>query len=242
MASIVSLIFILFLIPGVIYGVVAGTVTSSKDIIDGISKAMTTMAYYLVIMFFIAQFIYAFGQSKLGILLSVEGAELLQAAALPQALTITGIVLISGILNLFVGSASAKWALLAPIFVSMLMELGISPDLTQATPRKPPHSAVVVFRCGLVGVGCREMTYSKSQAVLVIAARCLRHFLTVHSEQVRSHGSLRLLQNGGENQRLLNKKTPTSYAGRGVLFRSLAMTYSHMGKPHTTIGDASFHY
>src|SRR5690606_4039538 len=61
MGSIVPLIFLLFLIPGVVYGVMAGTVKSSKDVINGMSKAMTGMAYYLVIMFFIAQFIYAFG-------------------------------------------------------------------------------------------------------------------------------------------------------------------------------------
>jgi aminobenzoyl-glutamate transport protein len=107
MASIVSLIFVLFLIPGIIYGVVAGTVKSSKDIIDGMTKAMTGMAYYLVIMFFIAQFIFSFSQSNLGILLAVEGAEFLKAAALPQTLTITGIVFITATLNLFVGSASA---------------------------------------------------------------------------------------------------------------------------------------
>ena len=55
MGSIVSLIFVLFLIPGVVYGYQAGTVKSAKDVITGMSKSMETMAYYLVIMFFIAQ-------------------------------------------------------------------------------------------------------------------------------------------------------------------------------------------
>jgi aminobenzoyl-glutamate transport protein len=157
MASIVSLIFVLFLIPGVVYGVVAGTVTSSRDVIVGMSKAMESMAYYLVIMFFIAQFIFAFAQSNLGVLLALEGAAALKAMGLPGALTITGIVILTGLLNLFVGSASAKWALLAPIFVPMLMELGISPDLTQAayrvgdsttniiTPLMPYFPLVVVY-------------------------------------------------------------------------------------------------
>lgn len=157
MGSIVSLIFILFLIPGVVYGYAAGTVNSAKDIINGMSKSMETMAYYLVIMFFIAQFIFAFSQSNLGILLALKGAAVLKAAALPSALTIVGIILLTGLLNLFVGSASAKWALLAPIFVPMLMELGISPDLTQAayrvgdsttniiTPLMPYFPLVVVY-------------------------------------------------------------------------------------------------
>lgn len=157
MEAIVPLIFLFFLLPGVVYGVMAGTITSSRDVIDGMSKTMQTMAYYLVIMFFIAQFIYAFGQSNLGILLALSGAQWLQAMGLPAAMTITGVVLLTGLLNLFVGSASAKWALLAPILVPMLMELGISPDLTQAayrvgdsttniiTPLMPYFPLVVVY-------------------------------------------------------------------------------------------------
>lgn len=144
MGSIVPLIFILFLLPGTVYGVRAGTVKSSRDIIEGMTKAMNSMAYYLVIMFFIAQFIYAFGQSNLGILLALKGAAALKALALPSALTIVGIILLTGVLNLFVGSASAKWALLAPIFVPMLMELGISPDLAQAAYRVGDSSTNII--------------------------------------------------------------------------------------------------
>jgi aminobenzoyl-glutamate transport protein len=157
MQSIVPLIFLIFLIPGVVYGYAAGTVKSSRDIIQGMAKAMSGMGYYLVIMFFIAQFIAAFGASNLGVLLALEGAALLQALALPSAVTVVGIILLTAFINLFVGSASAKWALLAPIFVPMLMQLGISPDLTQAayrvgdsstniiTPLMPYFPLVVVF-------------------------------------------------------------------------------------------------
>ncbi|REL30101.1 AbgT family transporter [Thalassotalea euphylliae] len=157
MQSIVPLIFLLFLIPGLVYGIIIGKIRTTKDFIQGMSKAMSDMGYYLVIMFFIAQFIYAFGQSNLGILLAVKGAEALKALALPGGVTITGIIILTGFINLFVGSASAKWALLAPIFVPMLMQLGISPDLAQAayrigdsstniiTPLMPYFPLVVVF-------------------------------------------------------------------------------------------------
>lgn len=157
MKSIVPLIFFLFLIPGLVYGLVIGKIKTSKDFVEGMSKAMSGMGYYLVIMFFIAQFIYAFGQSNLGILLAVEGAALLKAMALPGGVTIAGIIFLTGFINLFVGSASAKWALLAPIFIPMLMQLGISPDLAQAayrigdsstniiTPLMPYFPLVVVF-------------------------------------------------------------------------------------------------
>ena len=89
-----------------------------------ILEVAKTGAYDLVIMFFIAQFICAFSQSNLGVLLALKGA-----AALPSVLTIVGMILLTDLLNLFVDSASAKWALLAPIFVPMLMELG-----TRTTP------------------------------------------------------------------------------------------------------------
>jgi aminobenzoyl-glutamate transport protein len=180
MASIVSLIFVLFLLPAVVYGVRAGTVNSSRDIIEGMTKAMHSMAYYLVIMFFIAQFIYAFGQSNLGVLLALEGAALLQALGLPGALTITGIILLTGLLNLFVGSASAKWALLAPIFVPMLMELGISPDLAQAAYRVGDSTTNIITPLmpyfPLVVVYCQR--YIKSTGIGTVTAMMLPYSVT----------------------------------------------------------------
>ena len=144
MRSIVALIFLMFVIPGVVYGIAAKTVKSSKDIIDGMTKAMHGMAYYLVIMFFIAQFVYAFGESNLGVLLALQGAAGLQVLALPAAVTLVGIVLLTAFINLFVGSATGKWGLLAPIFVPMLMALGISPDLTQAAYRVGDSSTNII--------------------------------------------------------------------------------------------------
>ncbi len=157
MRSIVPLIFILFLIPGIVYGYVAGTIDGHKDIIAGMTKAMESMGYYIVMAFFAAQFIAAFSSSNLGILVAVNGADFLQALNLPAQLTIVGIIGLTMFVNLFVGSASAKWLIIAPIFVPMLMQLGISPELTQAayrvgdstsnivTPLLPYFPLIVVF-------------------------------------------------------------------------------------------------
>jgi aminobenzoyl-glutamate transport protein len=126
-------------------------------------------------MFFIAQFIYSFGQSNLGILLALEGAALLKSLALPGGLTITGIVILTGIINLFVGSASAKWALLAPIFVPMLMGLGISPDLAQAAYRVGDSSTNIITPLmpyfPLVVVYCQR--YVKSTGIGTVTAMML---------------------------------------------------------------------
>lgn len=157
MQAIVPFIFLVFLLPGVVYGYVAGTVKSHRDIIKGMSKSMSTMGYYIVLAFFASLFIAAFGQSNLGALLALKGAAALKALGFPGQVTILGIILLSATVNLLIGSASAKWALLAPIFVPMLMQLGLSPELTQAayrvgdsttniiTPLMPYFPLVVVF-------------------------------------------------------------------------------------------------
>lgn len=157
MQSIVPLILIFFLLPGVVHGFVAGKFKSSKDVIDVMSESMRGMAYYIVMAFFCSLFIYAFGTSNLGALLAIKGANFLKALNLPGSVTIAGIIFLAGFVNLFVGSASAKWAMLAPIFVPMLMQLGYSAELTQAayrvgdsstniiTPLMPYFPLVVVF-------------------------------------------------------------------------------------------------
>lgn len=144
MQSIVPLIFLLFLIPGVVYGYVSGRFESSKDMVDAMTKAMEGMAYYIVMAFFCALFVHAFGASNIGALLAVKGAAFLRALALPGGVTIVGIVFLTAFVNLFVGSASAKWALLAPIFVPVLMQVGISPDLTQAAYRVGDSSSNII--------------------------------------------------------------------------------------------------
>lgn len=135
MAAIVPLIFLLFLIPGVVYGWVAGTLRSHRDIVEGMSRSMSTMGHYMVMAFFAAQFTYAFRESNLGALVAVKGADALVAAQVPPSLTLIGIIVLSAGIDLLIGSASAKWAILAPIFVPMLMQTGISPELTQAAYR-----------------------------------------------------------------------------------------------------------
>ena len=157
MRMIVPLIFLLFLLPGVVHGFASGKFTSHRDVIKGMSRSMSTMGYYLVMAFFAALFIDAFGRSNLGAWLAISGARGIQAAGLPLGLTVVGIIALCAAVNLLVGSASAKWALLAPIFVPMLMQLGVSPEFTQAayrvgdsttniiTPLMPYFPLVVAF-------------------------------------------------------------------------------------------------
>jgi p-aminobenzoyl-glutamate transporter AbgT len=135
MAAIVAVIFIVFVVPGVIYGFLAGTYKTSTDVVKSMSKAMSSMSYYMVLAFFCAIFIYAFNESKMGAVLAIKGAYLIKSMNLSVGVSIVMVILLTAFVNLFIGSASAKWGLLAPILVPMFMALGISPDFTQAAYR-----------------------------------------------------------------------------------------------------------
>ncbi|MBX3733113.1 MAG: AbgT family transporter [Verrucomicrobiae bacterium] len=144
MDSIVPLIALGFFIPAVAYGYGAGTVRSHRDVVQGMARSMNTMGYYLVMAFCAAQFTYAFRESNLGALLAIRGADLLQRWSLPGGVTVVGIILLAAAVNLLIGSASAKWALLAPVLVPMLMQLKLSPELTQAAFRIGDSSTNVI--------------------------------------------------------------------------------------------------
>ena len=133
--SLVAGFFILFLAAGTAYGAAAGTIKNHRDLVDMMAKAMGDMAYYLVLAYAAAHFVAMFGWSNLGLITAVTGAGVIESSGLPLPLVLALLVLLTGFINLFVGSASAKWALLAPVFVPMFMLLGVSPEATTAAYR-----------------------------------------------------------------------------------------------------------
>ncbi len=135
LSGIVALIFFGGVLVGVAYGVGARTFKSANNVIEAMEGSMKTMSVYLVLAFFAAQFVAFFNWTNLGIIVAVEGAEFLKSLNLSGVTLIIAFVILSIILDLFIGSASAKWAVMAPVFVPMLMLLGYSPELTQAAYR-----------------------------------------------------------------------------------------------------------
>ena len=133
--GIVTLIFLSFGLAGIAYGIGAGTYKSDADVMNGMGKAMQTLSLYMVLVFFAAQFVAYFGWTNLGLITAVKGAELLKSAGLGSIPLMVSFVFISGLINLFMGSASAKWAIMAPVFVPMFMLLGYSPEFTQTAYR-----------------------------------------------------------------------------------------------------------
>jgi aminobenzoyl-glutamate transport protein len=131
----VALIFVFFLVPGYVYGKVTGVFKSDRDLINGMSKSMSSLGLYIVLTFFAAQFVAFFGWSNLGPILAVKGSDFLISANLTGPEIFIPFILLCGFLNLMMGSASAKWAIMAPVFVPMLMLIGYSPELIQTAYR-----------------------------------------------------------------------------------------------------------
>lgn len=134
-SGIVVGLLLLFFVPGMIYGIIVKTIKSDKDVIKHITHSMKGMAGYIVLVFFAAQFIYWFNYSNLGLVLAIDGAEFLKNIGFTGVPLILGFLLLSAFLNMFMGSASAKWAIMAPVFVPMFMILGYHPGFTQAAFR-----------------------------------------------------------------------------------------------------------
>lgn len=180
MESIVPLIALFFLFPGIVHGYIAGTVRTHRDVVQGMSKAMSGLGYYLVMAFFAAQFTYAFRESNLGALIALKGGSLLKGLALPGGVTIVGIIILTTLVNLLIGSASAKWALLAPIFVPMLMQIGLSPELTQAAYRVGDSSTNIITPLlpyfPLIVVFCQK--HSKTTGIGTLMSTMLPYSIT----------------------------------------------------------------
>ena len=134
-SGIVVGLLLLFFVPGIIYGIIVKTIKNDKDVINHMSNSMKGMGGYIVLVFFAAQFIYWFNYSNLGLVVAIDGAEFLSHIGFTGIPLILTFLLLSAFLNMFMGSASAKWAIMAPVFVPMFMILGYHPGLTQAAFR-----------------------------------------------------------------------------------------------------------
>lgn len=133
--GIVAFIFVTFAIPGFVYGKVVGTMRNDRDVIDAMSKSMSSLGMYIVLVFFAAQFVAFFKWTNLGTILAINGAELLQAMSLTGPEVFIAFILMCALINLTLGSSSAQWAATAPIFVPMLMLIGYAPETIQAAYR-----------------------------------------------------------------------------------------------------------
>ena len=133
--GVVAMLFLVASAMGLAYGFTTGAFKNDGDVMKGMSASMKTLATYLVLVFFAAQFVAYFKWSNLGIILAVKGANLLMSADIGLIPLMILFILLAAAINMLMGSASAKWAILAPIFIPMFMIMGYSPELSQVVYR-----------------------------------------------------------------------------------------------------------
>lgn len=131
----IAVLFLVAASVGIVYGYITGSFKKHDDVINGMSSSFKGLVSFLVLVFFASQFVAWFKWSNLGIILAIKGAGILQAADIGLIPLVILFVIFSGFINLFMGSASAKWAILGPVFIPMFMLLGYSPELSQAVFR-----------------------------------------------------------------------------------------------------------
>ncbi|GEK59999.1 aminobenzoyl-glutamate transporter [Marinococcus halophilus] len=144
MDSLVVVIIIAFFIPGLVYGIVTKNIRNDTDVANQLSDTMASMGMFILLAFTAGQFVAYFEETNLGTFMAVYGADFLQSINLTGIPLILVFVLIVGFINLFIGSASAKWAILAPVFVPIMMQLGYSPELTQMAYRVADSSTNII--------------------------------------------------------------------------------------------------
>lgn len=133
--GVVAIIFIYGAVTGLAYAKGAKTFKDQNDVTNAMQDAMATMAPYLVLVFFAAQFISLFNASNMGLIMAIHGSDYLKEIGLGPIPLMIGFIFLTCLLDLIIGSASAKWVLMAPVFIPMFMLLGLSPELTQAAYR-----------------------------------------------------------------------------------------------------------
>lgn len=133
--TLVPVILIVFFIPGLVYGLITKEIRNDKDVANQLSETMATMGSYIVLAFAAAQFVSYFNESNLGTVLAVKGAAFIDSTGFTGIPLILTFIVVSGFINLFIGSASAKWAIMAPVFIPMMMLSGYSPEFTQLVYR-----------------------------------------------------------------------------------------------------------
>ena len=142
--GIVSIIFVYFLLVGFVYGRAVGTIKNDRDVINAMAHAMSTLGLYIALVFFAAQFVNFFGWTNLGSITAVTGANFLKSIGFTGPVLFFFFILVCAFINLMLGSASAQWAVTAPIFVPMLMLLGYAPEVIQAAYRIGDSSTNII--------------------------------------------------------------------------------------------------
>lgn len=177
--SIIFIMMIIFLVPGIVYGIVDKSIKKDSDLIDMMTDSIKMMAEFIVLIFFAAQFVALFDYSNIGMWISVESANILKSLSINGPVALVLLIIITAIVNIFIAADSAKWSMMAPIFVPMFMQLNIPPEVTQVAYRIGDSSTNIIsplmpFFPYIVSVAAR---YGKSNGIGTVISIMLPYSL-----------------------------------------------------------------
>jgi aminobenzoyl-glutamate transport protein len=189
-SGIIAILFVYFVLVGVAYGLAAKKLKSEKDVPKMMQRGLAGVASFLVVCLPASLFIHLFQESNLTAVIAVRGADLIRGLEVGMVPTILMFALFCAVLNVFITSGFTKWLILAPIFIPLFYQLGVSPATTQMAYRIgdsttniiSPVSAYLPFLLGLlekyrnenqeVGIGSAMalmLPYSMTLSVIWIA-------------------------------------------------------------------------
>ena len=135
LSAIIPVICLIFFIPGIFYGIATKKIKNDKDLMTLLFKSLDGFGAFIVLCFFSSIFISWFSYSQLGIIIAAKGGQFLSEIGLTRIPLMIVFILFCSFINLFIGSMSSKYVLIAPIFLPMLYKMGVSPELSQLAYR-----------------------------------------------------------------------------------------------------------
>jgi aminobenzoyl-glutamate transport protein len=172
MNGLIAVIMFLFFVTGAAYGFGAGTMKSTGDVIKAMEKALAGLGSLIFLLFILSQFIAYFNYSNIGTILAVSMADVLKTASIPPLLLLLGFIAVVALIDLLITGAIAKWALFAPIFVPLLVQLGVDPEAVLAAYRvaDSPMNVITPLNAYFALVVVFAQKYDKNAGVGTIVA------------------------------------------------------------------------
>lgn len=137
--NVILLVTFIFFVSGAFYGFASGKFKSASDLVGAMSKQIGSMSYVIVLTFFCYNFLSLLSYTNADIFITGAGATFLQKLGLSGSpiLLIFAMILVTSVINLFVGGMTAKWMLLGPLFIPMLYNVNqsMTPDVVTAAYR-----------------------------------------------------------------------------------------------------------
>jgi aminobenzoyl-glutamate transport protein len=181
MNGLIALIMVVFLATGAAYGIGSGSMKNLTDIIKAIEKALSGLGSLIFLFLIISQFVAYFNYSNMGTILAVKMADVLRDANIGPLWLLIGFIVVVAIVDLLITGAIAKWAIFAPIFVPLLMKLGVAPEAVLAAYRvgDSPINSITPLNAYFALVVVFAQKYDKNAGVGTVVALMLPYVIWI---------------------------------------------------------------